>query len=65
MEYEGEISNGDPIMLICEFTLDDPKSRAAKLSEAREKIAAIESGEWSADDEESDSSDILDELLDD
>ncbi len=65
LEYEGEISNGDPIMLICEFTLDDPKSRAAKLSEAREKIAAIESGEWSADDEESDSSDILDELLDD
>lgn len=65
LEYEGEISNGDPIMLICEFTLEDPKSRAAKLSEAREKIAAIESGEWSADDEESDSSDILDELLDD
>lgn len=65
LEYEGEISNGDPIMLICEFTLDDPKSRSAKISEAREKIAAIESGDWDGSEDESESSDILDELLDD
>ena len=28
LEYEGEITSGDPIMLICEFTIDDPETRA-------------------------------------
>ena len=65
LEYEGEISNGDPIMLICEFNLEDPESRTAKINEARERIAAIESGDWDGSEDESESSDILDELLDD
>ena len=65
LEYEGEISNGDPIMLICEFDLEDPESRTAKINEARERIAAIESGDWDGSEDESESSDILDELLDD
>ena len=46
MEYEGSISNGDPIMLVSEFTIEDPETRARLAQEAQEKLAALESGEW-------------------
>ena len=53
-EYEAKISSGDPIMLICEFTIEDPETRAAKAAEAKEKLAALQSGEWDgSEDEES------------
>ena len=70
LEYEGEISNGDPIMLICEFTIEDPEARAASAERAKQKLAALESGEWdgSQEDEVVESPgvlDALDELLDD
>jgi len=45
-EYESKISTGDAIMLICEFTIEDPKTRAAKAAEAKGKLAALQSGEW-------------------
>ena len=53
-EYEGIISSGDPIMLISEFTIEDPETRAAIAAEAKSKLAALQSGEW---DGSSDSSD--------
>ena len=69
LEYEGEISNGDPIMLICEFTIEDPEARAASAEQAKQKLAALESGEWDGSQEEVVESpgvlDALDELLDD
>ena len=46
LEYEGAITSGDPIMLICEFTLDDPETRAANAAQAQERLAALNSGEW-------------------
>jgi len=46
LEYEGEITSGDPIMLICEFTIDDPETRAANAAHAQERLAALNSGEW-------------------
>ena len=46
LEYEGEITSGDPIMLICEFTIDDPEARAANAAHAQERLAALNSGEW-------------------
>ena len=70
LEYEGEISNGDPIMLICEFTIEDPEARAASAEQAKQKLAALESGEWDGSQEEEVVEspgvlDALDELLDD
>lgn len=53
-EYEGIISSGDPIMLISEFTIEDPETRAAIAAEAKSNLAALQSGEW---DGSSDSSD--------
>ena len=70
LEYEGEISNGDPIMLICEFTIEDPEARAASAEQAKQKLAALESGEWDGSQEEEVVEspgvlDALDELIDD
>ena len=71
LEFEGEITNGDPIMLICEFTIEDPEARAAKAKDAKDKLAALESGEWDGSEEQSDdetvveSPDILGDLLED
>ena len=50
-EYDSKISSGDPIMLICEFTIEDPETRAAHAAEAKEKLAALQSGEWDGNDE--------------
>ena len=52
LEYEGEITNGDPIMLICEFTIDDPEARAANAANAQERLAALNSGEWDGTEEQ-------------
>ena len=49
-EYEGSITHGDPIMLISEFTIEDPEKRAAKTAEAKMKLSALESGEWDGSD---------------
>ena len=71
LEFEGEITHGDPIMLICEFTIDDPETRAANASDAKARLAALDSGEWdgteesSQDEEVVESPDILGDLLDD
>jgi len=71
LEYEGEITHGDPIMLICEFTIDDPETRAASASNAQQRLAALESGEWDGSEEEPQdrpvvgAPDILGDLLED
>ncbi|MGB2479060.1 MAG: hypothetical protein ACPID5_04930 [Candidatus Poseidoniaceae archaeon] len=69
LEYEGEITHGDPIMLICEFTIDDPETRAANAANAQERLAALNSGEWDGTEPSNDapvveSPDILGDLLD-
>jgi len=50
-EYEGQITSGDPIMLISEFTIENPEVRAAMAKEAKAKLAALESGEWDGTEE--------------
>ncbi|MBJ62557.1 MAG: hypothetical protein CMB57_04815, partial [Euryarchaeota archaeon] len=40
--YEGAISYGDPIELVCEFTLEDLETRAAKASLAQQRQDAID-----------------------
>tara|TARA_B110001452_G_scaffold210730_1_gene181157 strand:+ start:2071 stop:3804 length:1734 start_codon:yes stop_codon:yes gene_type:complete len=68
-EYNSEVSSGDPIMLICEFTIEGPKDRAAKESDAKAKLAALASGEWDGSEPEDEIddglSDVLNELLED
>jgi len=52
LEYEGTISSGDPIMLVSEFTIEDPETRARMAQEAMEKLAALESGDWDGSEED-------------
>ena len=55
-EYNGELSTGDPIMLVAEFTLPSPEERAARRAELEAELAqaqqGIEPAEASAADEE-------------
>ena len=39
-EYNGELSMGDPIMLVAEFTLATPEERAARRKELEEELRA-------------------------
>ena len=48
-EYEGALSHGDPILLVCEFAVEAPEVRAKKAKEAKEKLEALERGELDAD----------------
>ena len=63
-------------MLICEFTIDDPETRASNAAHAQERLAALNSGEWDGTETEEEpmpeteeetvveSPDILGDLLD-
>ena len=62
LEYEGSISSGDPIMLISEFTIEDPETRERMAKEAQDKLAAIESGDWDGQEEDPNEG-INDDLL--
>ena len=62
LEYEGSISSGDPIMLISEFTIEDPETRERMAKEAQDKLAAIESGDWNGQEEDPNEG-INDDLL--
>ena len=37
-EYEGSLTHGDPIMKVCEFTIDPPEVRAAKKREEEARL---------------------------
>ena len=45
MEYGGKITFGDPIMLVCEFSVDPPEVRNARKEAARLALEATERGE--------------------
>jgi uncharacterized protein YfaP (DUF2135 family) len=45
MEYSGQITFGDPIMLVCEFSVDPPEVRNARKEAARLALEATERGE--------------------
>ncbi len=47
-EYEAKLSAGDPIKLICEFTLEPPEERARMALEAQAKLEGLESGDLDA-----------------
>ena len=68
-EFEGSLSHGDPIMLICEFTVDSPEERAARSAEVKAELEALERGdsvsevEESVEEEQSESEELLEELV--
>ncbi|DAC10756.1 MAG TPA: hypothetical protein D7I09_02645, partial [Candidatus Poseidoniales archaeon] len=41
-EYTGEMSAGDPIKKVCEFTVDPPEVRAARRAELHAQLAAAD-----------------------
>ena len=53
MEYNGALTHGDPIKLVCEFKVATPEERAAKKRELEEQLEAV--GNLETDAEESDS----------
>ena len=53
MEYNGTLTHGDPIKLVCEFKVATPEERAAKKRELEEQLEAVDNLETDA--EESDS----------
>ena len=48
-------------MLICEFTIDDPETRAANAENAQQRLAALESGEWDGTEEQPQTEEAADE----
>jgi uncharacterized protein YfaP (DUF2135 family) len=55
MEYNGALTHGDPIKLVCEFKVASPEERAAKKRELEEQILVANTLEEEEEDEESDS----------
>ena len=55
MEYNGALTHGDPIKLVCEFKVATPEERAAKKRELEEQLEAVEHLETDSEIEESDS----------
>lgn len=53
MEYNGALTHGDPIKLVCEFKVATPEERAARKRELEEQLEAVNNLETDA--EESDS----------
>ena len=41
MEYNGTLTHGDPIKLVCEFKVATPEERAAKKRELEEQLESV------------------------
>jgi len=44
LEYNSELSSGDPIMMVAEFTLPTPEEREARRKELEEELRLAEQG---------------------
>lgn len=42
MEYNGTLTHGDPIKLVCEFKVATPEERAAKKRELEEQLESVD-----------------------
>ena len=42
MEYNGTLTHGDPIKLVCEFKVATPEERAARKRELEEQLEAVD-----------------------
>ena len=67
MEYNGALTHGDPIKLVCEFKVATPEERAAKKRELEEQLESVNNLETDAEESDSETEDVpsmpdLDEL---
>ena len=52
LEYNSELSSGDPIMMVAEFVLPTPEEREARRKELEEELRLAEEGTTSKDKDE-------------
>ena len=52
LEYNSELSSGDPIMMVAEFTLPTPEEREARRKELEEELRLAQEGTSSKDNDE-------------
>lgn len=64
MEYNGALTHGDPIKLVCEFKVASPEERAAKKRELEEQILAANALENEEEEEEESDSDPEEQTID-
>ena len=58
MEYNGALTHGDPIKLVCEFKVASPEERAAKKRELEEQIRVASNLEDENEESKSETEDI-------
>ena len=67
LEYNGELSAGDPIMLVAEFTLPSPEEREAKKRELEAELRAAqgltESSSAAENDTPEEASEVIEEAV--
>jgi len=64
MEYNGALTHGDPIKLVCEFKVASPEERAAKKRELEEQILVANALENKEEEEEESDSDSEEQTID-
>jgi len=64
MEYNGALTHGDPIKLVCEFKVASPEERAAKKRELEEQIRVANALENEEEEEEESDSDPEEQTID-
>ncbi len=64
MEYNGALTHGDPIKLVCEFKVASPEERAAKKRELEEQILVANTLEEEEEEEEESDSDPEEQTID-
>ena len=64
MEYNGALTHGDPIKLVCEFKVASPEERAAKKRELEEQILVANALENEKEEEEESDSDPEEQTID-
>ena len=58
MEYNGTLTHGDPIKLVCEFKVATPEERAAKKRELEEQLEAVDNFKTDAEESDLDNEDV-------
>jgi hypothetical protein len=58
MEYNGTLTHGDPIKLVCEFKVATPEERAAKKRELEEQLESVNNLETGLEESDSETEEV-------
>ena len=58
MEYNGALTHGDPIKLVCEFKVATPEERAAKKRELEEQLESVNNLETNLEESDSETEEV-------